>query len=226
MIRKRWIWTAGLVAAALAPAAFGLGVYVGGGLAAYGETEIKTPIGILDGDMGPSWAVGGGLAIPVWWRGGAVAPTLELTTDVNLTMIDKEFEEPYLYHRGAKITAIPIRETAVLGVGVGPSAMIKPYVGFGGGVTIVKWEAYYTELGHEPYIFYDVKIDSGTDVKLTFGIPFGCDFRLTPNFSLGPRAEYLVITGEVDGYNTYVDEWFDSSVPNIFLFGAAARFEF
>jgi len=82
----------------------------------------------------------------VWWRGGAVALTLELATDVNLTMIDKEFEEPYLYRRGAKITAIPIRETAVLGVGVGPSAMIKPYVGFGGGVTIVRWEAYYTQL--------------------------------------------------------------------------------
>jgi opacity protein-like surface antigen len=67
--------------------------------------------------------------------------------------------------------------------------MIKPYVGFGGGVTIVRWEAYYTRWGREPRIFYDVKIDDGTDVKLTFGIPFGCEFQITPNFSLGPRAE-------------------------------------
>ncbi len=227
MVRAKLIWTALAIAAASVPAAFGVGVYFGGGLAAYGETDIKTPDGILDGDMGTSWAVGGGLAVPVWWRGGAVAPTIDVMTDVNFSMIDKEFEEPYLYHRGVKIMAIPIRESVIFGVGVGPSAVVKPYIGFGGGVTIVKWKAYYTEWFEFPrYYYYDVEIDSGTDVKLTFSIPFGCDFRLTPNFSLGPRAEYLVITGEVDGYDPWEGERFEATVPNAFLFGASARLDF
>jgi len=215
-----------VVGTALVPTASAIGVYFGGGLAAYGETKIRTPDRILGGDMGPSWAVGGGLAMPVWWRGGAVTFTLDLTTDVNFSMIDKKFEERYLYNRGTKITAIPIREAVVFGVGVGPSAMIKPYVGFGGGVTIVKWEAYYTEWGSWPHKLYDAKIDGGTDVKPTFSIPFGCDFRLTPNFSLGPRAEYLIITGEVDGYDPHKEEWFEATVPNMFFFGAAARLYF
>lgn len=226
MTRGKLIWPVLMVATAMAPAAFGAGAYFGGGLAAYGETDIKTPDGILDGDMGASWAVGGGLAMPVWSWAGAVVPSLEVTTDVNLSMIDKEFEEPYLYHNGIRITAIPIREAVVLGVGVGPAAMIKPYVGFGAGVTIVIWKAYYTEWERPPNIFYNAEIDSGTDVKPTFSIPFGCDFRLTPNFSLGPRAEYLIITGEVDGYDPYEEERFEATVPNMFFFGAAARVYF
>lgn len=229
MMSKRLMWTAALVAAALAPAAFGVGVYFGGGLAAYGETKIRTSDGIFYGDMGPSWAAGGGLAVPVWWRGGAVATAIDATTDVNFSMIDKKFEEPYLYNFGLKMTAVPIRETVVVGVGVGPSAMVKPYVGFGGGVTIVKWEVYYPVWFEFPRYLYDVEIDSGTDVKLTFGIPFGCDFRLTPNFSLGPRAEYLVITGDVNGVNPFrrpEDAYFEATVPNIFLFGASARLDF
>jgi hypothetical protein len=225
-MRGKLVWTVVMLAAASAPAAFGVGVYAGGGLAAYGETEIKTSDGFRDGDMGTSWAVGGGFAIPVWSGAGPVTPTVELATDVNFTMVDKEFKEPYLFHRGAKITAVPIRETVVLGVGVGPSAVVKPYAGFGVGATIVMWKAYYTVRWVSPNWLYDVKIDSGTDVKATFSIPFGCDFRLTPNFSIGPRAEYLVITGEVDGYDPYEPELFEATVPNIFLFGAAARFDF
>jgi hypothetical protein len=221
MMSKRLMWTAGLVAAALAPAALGVGVYFDGGLASYGEVEITTPEIITRSDMGSSWAVGGGMAIPVWWRGGAVSPSVELATDVNLSMIDKALVGPDLDFVNLKITAIPIREAVVIGVGVGPSAMVKPYIGFGGGVSIVMWKSYYTAPGYPEY-----EIDSNTDVKLTFSVPFGCDFRLTPNFSLGPKAEYVAITGEVSGYNPYQDEAFDASVPNIFLFGGNARFEF
>ena len=221
MTRGKPVWVAFVAAAAFAPAAFGVGAYFTGGLAAYSGIEITTPYYISSSDMGSSWAVGGGFAVPVWWRGGTVAPTLELSTDVNFSMIDKELLGPELDFVNLKITAIPIREAVVFGVGVGPSAMIKPYFGFGGGVSIVKWQAYYTAPGYPEY-----DIDSGTDVRLTLGIPFGCDFSLTPNFSLGPRGEYLIITGKIDGYNPWQDEFFEATVPDVFLFGAVARFDF
>jgi hypothetical protein len=226
--RGKLIWVVVMAVAASAPSAFGVGVYLGGGLAAYGETKVRTPEIITDGDMGTTWAVGGGLAIPVWWRPGTVTPSVDLTTDVSFSMIDSEFENPFLRNNALKVTAIPIREAVIFGIGVGPSAMIKPYIGFGGGVTIVKWEAYYIRLGSWPNYLYNAKIDGGTAVKPTFSIPFGCDFRLGSNFSLGPRAEYLVITGKVDGYDPWPepDEPFSATVPDIFLFGAQARFDF
>ncbi len=223
MTRRLIVWKALVLAAAMAPSAVGMGTYFGGGLAAYSGVEITTVEYYTRSDMGTSWALGGGLAIPVWWSGGAGGLTLELATDVNFSMIDKKLLGPELDSVNLKITAVPIRETLVFGVGVGPSAMIKPYVGFGGGVTIVAWKVYYTLPGYP-----DLKIDSATNVKPTFGIPFGCDFRLTPNFSLGPRAEYLIIAGEVDGYNQWpwAEELFDATAPNIFFFGAQARFDF
>jgi hypothetical protein len=208
----------------MAPSAVGIGTYFGGGLAAYSGVEITTPEDYTRSDMGTSWAVGGGLAVPVWWWRGEVVTSLELSTDVNFSVIDKELLGPYIRdYTHLKVTAIPVRESLVFGVGVGPSAMIKPYVGFGGGISIVTWKAYYTFPGEPEY-----EIDNGTAVKPTFSIPFGCDFRLTPNFGLGPRAEYLIITGEVDGYNRWwwADELFEATVPNIFSFGAVARFDF
>jgi hypothetical protein len=229
MTRGKLAWTALIVAAAMAPSAVGMGTYFGGGLAAYSGVEITTLDYYTRSDMGTSWAVGGGLAVPVWWWRGAVVTSLELSTDVNFSVIDKELLGPHISdYTHLKVTAIPVRETLVFGVGVGPSAMIKPYVGFGGGISIIMWKAYYTERGTWPYKLYDIEIDSGTAVKPTFSIPFGCDFRLTPNFSLGPRAEYLIITGEVDGYNPWpwADELFEATVPNIFSFGAVARFDF
>jgi hypothetical protein len=224
MTRGKLAWTALIVAAAMAPSAVGMGTYFGGGLAAYTGVEITTPDYYTRSDMGTSWAVGGGLAVPVWWWRGAVVTSLELSTDVNFSVIDKELLGPYIRdYTHLKVTAIPIREAVVFGVGVGPSAMIKPYVGFGGGISIVTWKAYYMFPG-EP----ESEIDSGTAVKPTFSVPFGCDFRLTPNFSLGPRAEYLIITGEVDGYNAWpwATELFEATVPNIFSFGAVARIDF
>lgn len=222
MTRGKLAWTALIVAAAMAPSAVGMGTYFGGGLAAYSGVEITTFDYYTRSDMGTSWAVGGGLTVPVWWWRGAVVTSLELSTDVNFSVIDKELLGPELDYVNLKITAIPIREAVVFGVGVGPRAMIKPYVGFGGGVTIVAWEVYYAIPGY-PEIR---DIDSATNVKPTFSIPFGCDFRLTPNFGLGPRAEYLIITGEVDGYNPWAEELFEATVPNIFSFGAVARFDF
>lgn len=220
MTRVKSVWAAALIAAT-APAALGVGMYCGGGLAAYGSTEVTSPYDVTDGDMGTSWQVGGGFAMPVWWWRGAVVTTLELTTDVNFSMIDNEFEEPGLDYVHLKVTAIPIREALLFGVGVGPRAMIKPYGGFGGGVSIIMWKAYYGVPGYP-----ELDIDDGTAVKPTISIPFGCEFRLTPSFSLGPRAEYLIILGEVEGYDPWVEDPFAASVPDVFTFGAEARFDF
>jgi hypothetical protein len=218
MMSKRLMWTAVLVGAALAPAAFAIGAYFTAGLGAYSEVKIEYPLEARRGGMGPSWALGGGVAVPVWQQAGAALLTLELTTDCNISMIDKDFEEFYLYGYGAKFTVIPIREAAVFGVGVGPAAAVKPFCGFGVGLAIVDWKLYWA--------LPDLKLDGGTDVKAVVSIPFGCEFRVTPDFSLGPRAEYLIITGGGDGFNLREFRPFEMTVPDVFLFGAAARFDF
>jgi hypothetical protein len=215
-------WAALIVTAALAPNALAAGVYFGGGLGAHGQVEITTPDVVTSSDMGATWAAGGGFGIPVWVRSGAVRISLEMATDVNFTMIDKALEGQVLAFVNLRTKTIPIRESLVFAVGVGPSAAIKPYIGFGGGPSIVMWEAYYDIPGYP-----ELEIDSATDVKPTFSIPFGCDFRLGSNVSLGPRAEYVIITGEVDGINPYEEyEAFEATVPNIFFFGGQARFDF
>jgi hypothetical protein len=211
-----------IVAMAIAPNALAAGVYFGGGLGAHGEVEITTPDVVTSSDMGATWAAGGGFGIPVWMRSGAVRISIEMATDVNFTMIDKALESPDLNYVNLRTKTIPIRESVVFAFGVGPSAVVKPYVGFGGGASIIMWEAYYDIPGYP-----ELEIDSATDVKATFSVPFGCDFRLGSNFSLGPRAEYVIITGEVDGINPYEEyEAFEATVPDIFFFGAEARFDF
>lgn len=202
------------VGAALAPPAHKIGIYFNGGLASYSAT-VLTGMG-EDGEyeMGNSWAAGGGLTIPLWTRPGLAQLSLELSTDVGFSMIDKDFEGG----SGFKISLIPIRETALLGVAFGPRKMVKPFCGFGAGVGILSWE----------YIFYGRPFDEGTNVKPLFDIPFGCEFHLTPRFALGVKADYLIIPGDIEMEWDFGPYKFlvNTSVPDVFLFGGMARFCF
>ncbi len=218
--RKSVLWAAVIAVAASAPTASAIGVYVGGGLASYSEIKFTAEGEHEEGDMGASWAVGGGLIAPVWSRPGVVEPTFELSTDAGVSMIDKEFEEADLEGLAFKINLIPIRETAIFGVAVGPANMIKPFVGFGGGVGIVMWEA--------RVIDPEIKLDDGTNVKPLFNIPFGCEFQLTPGVALGVKADYLIIPGEIGMKieEEYYEVDIDATVPDVFLFGGMARFDF
>jgi hypothetical protein len=191
--------------AASAPPAHRIGIYFTGGLASY------------EGDMGNSWAAGGGLTITLWTRPGAAQLSLGLSSDVGFSMIDDKFEG-ILGSDVFKISLIPIRETALLGLAFGPRKMIKPFCGFGGGVGLLTWE----------YVLDGLTLDEGTSVKPVFDFPFGCEFHLTPNFALGVKADYLIIPGDIEM------EWIfgpyrwqvNASVPDVFLFGGTARFNF
>ena len=207
------------VGAALAPPPK-KGVYFTGGLASYGVIELKAGGERAEDDMGPSWAVGGGFVLPVWSIPGVAQLSLELSTDGGFSTIDKEFEEG-LEGLRFKIGLIPIRETAIFGVGVGPRNMIKPFCGFGAGVGILMWEFKHVDL-EEP-------LDDGTSVKPFFNIPFGCEFRVTPSFALGVKADYLIIPGDIEML-WWENEWYElevnASVPDVFLFGGTARLGF
>ena len=196
------------------------GVYFTGGLASYGVIELKAGGERAEDDMGPSWAVGGGFVLPVWSIPGVAQLSLELSTDGGFSTIDKEFEEG-LEGLRFKIGLIPIRETAIFGVGVGPRNMIKPFCGFGAGVGILMWEFKHVDL-EEP-------LDDGTSVKPFFNIPFGCEFRVTPSFALGVKADYLIIPGDIEML-WWENEWYElevnASVPDVFLFGGTARLGF
>jgi hypothetical protein len=98
--------------------------------------------------------------------------------------------------------------------------MVKPFCGFGGGVGIMAWEF--------RFVPYEFAFDDGTDAKLLFDIPFGCDFYVTRNFALGVKADYLIIPGDIEM------EWVIgpyeipviASAPDVFLVGGVARFCF
>ncbi|MEE9457308.1 MAG: zinc ribbon domain-containing protein [bacterium] len=196
------------------------GVYFTGGLASYGVTMLETEAGRFSGDTGTSWAVGGGFVLSVWSKPGMVLYSLELSTDAGFSVKKKDFD---LHFRkfSSRTSVLPIRETAVFGVSVGPGKMIKPFCGFGGGVGIVIWK-YKTVVVHED-IF-----SVGTTVKPLFGIPFGCEFRVTPSFALGVKADYLIILGDIE--MDWENEWYEVkanvSVPDLFVFGGTARLGF
>lgn len=217
------------VGAALAPPPT-KGVYFTGGLASHGGIELITKnlyFGQSRGeiDMGRSWAAGGGFILPLWTRPGVVQLSLELSSDAGFNKIYKEFEFEFgpSYHRdlGYENSFIPIRETAIFGVGVGPGKMVKPFCGIGGGVGIVMWEFRDVD--------YVVTLDEGTSIKPVFDIPFGCEFQLTPRFALGVKADYLIILGDIETSrweNTWLELDANASVPDVFLFGGVARLGF
>jgi ribosomal protein L40E len=200
------------------------GVYFTGGLASYGGTTLESEAGRFSNDMGTSWAVGGGFVLPVWSKPGAVPLSLELSTDAGFSTIKKNLDFRHFAKFGSRTSFLPVRETAVFGAGFGPSKMIKPFCGFGGGVGIVMWK-YKTVIVHEE-IF-----SVGTAVKPLFDIPFGCEFRLTPYFALGVKANYLIIPGDIEMewehplYPLYGIKA-NVSVPDVFLLGGVARFCF
>ena len=205
--------------ASSAPPAHRIGIYFTGGLASYGGTSLESGGDRAEGDMGTSWAAGGGLTITLWTRPGAARFSLELSTDVGYSTINKEFEGD-LRGYGLKTSLIPIRETVLLGVGVGPRNMVKPFCGFGAGVAILAWELKLLE--------YEMTLGEGTSVKPVFDIPFGCEFHLTPHFALGVKADYLIIPGDIEMvwiFGPYRRE-VNASAPDVFLFGGTARFCF
>ncbi len=85
--------------------------------------------------------------------------------------------------------------------------------GFGAGFAVVPWTFTQISTG--------VEIDSQTEVKAAFGIPFGCEFGISPRFDLGLHAEYVIITGDVTPEIEI--ENLNIAMPNPFIFGAKAR---
>ncbi len=199
-----------------APSASRIGLYFTGGLASYGSTTLETEGGSGEGDMGNSWAAGGGLTVTLLTRPGAARFSLELSSDVGYSTIDKEFEGE-LAGGALKINLIPIRETALLSIAFGPRKMVKPFFGFGGGVGIMAWEF--------RFVPYGMTLDEGTSTKPLFDIPFGCEFYVTRNFALGVKVEYFLIPGDIE--MLWPGEYpVNASAPDVFLVGGVARFCF
>jgi len=208
-----------LLACAAAAGAFG--VYGAGGLASYGDLVSRTvvwgfPIEVGE-PLGTSFWVGGGAAVPVWTFRGPITMSLELVTDAGFSTTTHKGEtggyfEDYEIHW----ETIAVREDATFGVGFGPGAMIKPYVGFGGGVAVVPWSLVALGTG--------VELDSHTEVKPALDIPFGCDFRLTPAFSLGVKADYTIVTGDATPFAG--TQGVETQMPNAFLLLGVARADF
>jgi opacity protein-like surface antigen len=183
--------TKALYAALLLPACAGaLGAYFNGGLASFGDLETRVRYGPFtfqeSEPLGVSYWVGGGLAVPLWRGAGPVSPGLELATDVGYGSKTKEVENSYLAGYEISWGLVAVRESVLFGVAAGPA---KPFVGFGGGVAVVPWAFDHIATG--------IEVDSQTEVKAAFGIPFGLEFNLTPTFALGFRGEYLIITGDI-----------------------------
>jgi opacity protein-like surface antigen len=200
-----------------------VGAYFNGGLASFGDLETEFTYRGFTGshyeDLGTSYYVGGGFAVPIWSRRGAVSPSLELATDVGFTSKAKEitYQLGYQALPSFKLSfkAIPILENIIFGVTVGPA---KPFVGFGAGVAVVPWE--FTQVSN------GAELDSQTEVKAAFGIPFGCEFRLTPNVALGVRAEYAVITGGATPEIPLESVRVHALMPDPFVFAGVARVDF
>lgn len=193
------------------------GVYFTGGLASFGGIELDAAGYKHEADMGTSWTVGGGFALPVWSKTGAARLSLELSTDAGYSTANGDLADQG--GEGAfPIGLIPIRETAIFGLGIGPNKMIMPFGGLGAGAAILMWE----------YSSFGATVDEGTTVKPLFDIPFGCLFYLTRNVALGARADYLIIPGNIEM------EWLvgpymfpaEATVPDVLVLGGAAHFRF
>jgi hypothetical protein len=180
-----------IYAAVLLPTcAAALGVYFNAGLASFGDLEARVrygPFTVNESEpLGSSFWVGGGVGVPVWRHPGKVSPQLELATDVGYSSKTKELENQYLAGYELSWGLFAVRESVLFAVAAGPA---KPFVGFGGGVAVVPWAFDHIATG--------IEVDSQTEVKAAFGIPFGLEFNLTPTFALGFRGEYLIITGDI-----------------------------
>lgn len=214
MTRGKLIWPALLVAAALAPSAAAVGLHLHAGLAAIGDLEATYTWGpwvFKDSEpLGNSYYVGGGVDVPLWRYASAASPEFGLATDVGFTAKTKQLERTGLRDVELSWKTVVVRESFVFGVAVGPA---KPFVGFGAGFAVVPWTFTQISTGME--------IDSQTEVKAAFGIPFGCEFGISPRFDLGLHAEYVIITGDVTPEIKI--ENLNIAMPDPFIFGAKAR---
>lgn len=186
-MKFRLIYAAILIPAAAAA----VGLYFNGGLAAYGDLEVKVAWGPFvfteHEPLGNSYYVGGGVAVPLWtYRTPNVTPALEANMEVGYSSKTKQVEYEEAQDLELRWTTVPIRGGVLFGLGVGPA---RPYGGLGLGFAIVPWTVTYIPTGAE--------VDSQTETQMTVGIPFGCDFRLAPAVAVGFRAEYVIVTGEV-----------------------------
>ncbi len=201
--------------------AYSVGVYFAGGLTSFGDLVTNYtlyPWGIVWKDregLGTSYWLGGGVVVPAWGHAGVVTPSLELVTDVGFSAQKKVGKSETYDGEELSWKLIPIREDLVFGITFG-AAPFKPFIGFGGGVAIAPWTLTDVESGLE--------VDKNTEVKAAFDIPFGCEFLLSPNFTLAVRAEQLVITGSVTPRVTV--EGVDTAMPDPFLFMAVAQAKF
>ncbi len=202
-----------------APPVHRMAIYFTGGLASYGSTKVEYEGVRRTDDVGNSWAAGGGLTTTLLTWPGVTQSSLRLSSDVGCSTINHEFEGN-LEGSAFKISLIPMRETVLLSLGVGPRNMVKPFCGAGGGIGILIWE--YRS------VWYEATLDDGTSVKPLLVIPFGCEFDVTPNFALGVRADYLIIPGDIEAeleYQRYPVRG-NVSIPDVFILGATARYGF
>ena len=65
-----------------------------------------------------------------------VSPSLELATDVGFTSKTKQLERTELRDYELSLKTVAVRESFIVGVGVGPA---KPFAGFGVGVAGIPW---------------------------------------------------------------------------------------
>jgi opacity protein-like surface antigen len=194
-----------------------VGLYFNGGLAAYGDLEVRVewgPFTFTEHEpLGNSYYVGGGVAVPVWkYRAANVTPTLEVGAEIGYSSKTKQVEYELAQEYELAWTTVPIRGGLLFGLEAGPA---RPYGGFGVGVAIVPWTV--------THIPTSAELDSQTETQATFGIPFGCDFRLAPAVAVGFRAEYLIVTGEVSP--EVETENVSLAMPNPFLITGTVRLD-
>ena len=204
-----------LCATLAAPAAAAaIGLHLHAGLAAIGDLEATYAWGPLvfkgSEPLGNSYYVGGGVDVPLWRYASAVSPEFALATDVGFTSKTKQLERAELRDFELSWKTVAVRESFVFGVAVGPA---KPFVGFGAGVAVVPWTFTQISTGAE--------LDNQAEVKAAFGIPFGCEFGVSPRFGLGLHAEYVIITGDVTPEIEI--ENLNIAMPDPFIIGAKAR---
>jgi hypothetical protein len=201
------------VAAAGAPPENKISICITVGRAVYGEIELDDGSYVYDADLGLAWHIGGGFTIPIRRRAGTANASIELTTDTGYTVIHRE-----AYGVQADFKMVPTRESVVLNNHIGSKEAIKLFAGLGAGVNVMLWNA--------SYIATEIGIGSGSEVKPLLAIPAGCEFKLTPDFGLAVRVEYLFILGTFDAYDPVEENTYRITIPDLILFGAAARVGF
>ncbi|UCH78358.1 MAG: hypothetical protein JSU81_11680 [Candidatus Coatesbacteria bacterium] len=207
-----------LAAALLGPAVVAaVGLYVDGGVVAFRALEVRFEAGPVVfkecEPLGTSWWAGGGLAVPLWRYEAEATPYLEAVTAAGYGALREPVEHCLYRNYELSFAVAALREYAAFGVEVDGW---RPYVGFGGGLAVVPWEAYHTE--------EKIVVDSRTEVKPVLSLPFGFEYRLADRLLLAAGVEYLTIMGKVK--LTYEIEGVKTMLPDPFIFSARLRWDF